>query len=89
MYHCCKLERKEFHPGDLVLFYYCRHQLFSEPLKSKLYGPFNMVKTFLDGAIELLLDGDVPFKVNGHCVMHYIGSTDEIKVCENESIDEV
>lgn len=48
-----------------------------------------MVRVFPHGGIELKLDGEAQLKVNGPCVRHYMGNTNELKVCVDVSLGEV
>lgn len=48
-----------------------------------------MVRIFSHGAIELQSDRDSIFKLNGCYVKYYIGSMEELKVSQNDSLAKV
>ena len=89
LYHDQRIERREFHPGDLVLLYNSKLRLFPGKLRSKWSRPFTIVRVFLHGVIELKGEDNVLFKFNGQHVKHYVGITEEIRTCEELSLDEV
>ncbi|MGV8000515.1 hypothetical protein PJP08_29360, partial [Mycobacterium kansasii] len=56
-----------------VLLYNSRLRLFPEKLRSRWYGPYQVVKVFPHGAIEIQnpKDGNI-FKVNGQWLKPYL-----------------
>lgn len=74
LYHDQKFECRKFHQGDLFLLYNSRHCLFLGKPRFKFFGPFTVMQVFLHGAIELKINKGTPFKVNGQCVKHYVGT---------------
>ncbi|XP_074318293.1 uncharacterized protein LOC141655092 [Silene latifolia] len=77
-FHDKAILRREFKEGELVLLFNSRFKLFAGKLKSKLSGPFTVVRVFPHGAVEIS-DGDQSFKVNGQRLKHYIAGTPIIK----------
>ena len=71
-YHDKHLRSKELIPGMKVLLFNSRLRLFPGKLKSKWTGPYELVKVFPHGAVELKIvkTGEV-FKANGHRVKPY------------------
>lgn len=66
-FHDRMITRKTFHPGQKVLLYHSRLQLFPGKLRSRWIGPFVVTKVFSYGAVEIQsLDTQKVFKVNGH-----------------------
>ncbi|CAN1293896.1 Retrovirus-related Pol polyprotein from transposon 17.6 [Linum perenne] len=63
---------KDFRTGDRVLLYNSRLHLFPGKLKSKWGGPYTVTQVFPYGTIEIVKEGDAPFKVNGHRLKKYI-----------------
>ena len=63
--------RREFQPGQLVLFFNSRLKLFLRKLKSRWSGPFIVNKTFSFGAVELKGKDGILFCVNGQRLKHY------------------
>ncbi|XP_076903041.1 uncharacterized protein LOC143557992 [Bidens hawaiensis] len=72
---------KQFKCGDTVLLFNSRLKLFPGKLKSRWYGPQTVKEVFPYGAAEIE-DKNGSFKVNGHCLKHYIGE----KVKEREGV---
>jgi len=67
-----RIKKKEFNPGDKVLLFNFRVQLFRhEKLRSKWDGPFKVVATSPHGAITLESDEGNIFKVNGQRLKLY------------------
>lgn len=48
-----------------------------------------MVKVLPYDSIEIKRDGDVPFKVNGERVKHWIKNLEEVRVCTKIDLSEV
>lgn len=72
-YHDKKLMKKGFEVGQLVLLYNSRLKLFPGKLRSRWYGPFEVVQVFPHGAIEIINQKDgSQFKVNGHRLKPYM-----------------
>ncbi|XP_056686039.1 uncharacterized protein [Spinacia oleracea] len=70
-YHDAKIEKREFKEGAKVLLYNSGLKLFPGKLKSRWSGPFDVVRVFPHGAIEIRDDDSGSFKVNGHRLKHY------------------
>ena len=72
-WHDNRIKRKEFYPGMKVLLYNSRLHLFPGKLKSRWFGPFEVVETTSHGAITIknLKDGIVQ-TVNGHRLKPYV-----------------
>ncbi|XP_070022969.1 uncharacterized protein [Nicotiana sylvestris] len=71
---------KEFKVSDLVLLFNSQLRLFPGKLKSKWSGPFEMVCMTPFGALDLKNKNGEVFRVNGHCVKHYLGKIDDSHV---------
>lgn len=72
-HHDRNLMRQEFYPGQHVLFYNLRLELFRERLKSKWSGPFIVNKVSPNGVVEIPDLGDIHiFKVNGQRLNNYV-----------------
>ena len=56
LWHDKHIVKKEFHEGDLILFYNSRLKLFPDKLKSRWSGPFKVVKVHPYGAIDIAND---------------------------------
>jgi len=73
-YHDKKMLKKEFQPGQLVLFFNSRLRLFPGKLKSKWSGPFVVKQVKPHGVVEI---EDAKSKriwlVNGQGLKHYKG----------------
>jgi hypothetical protein len=76
VWHDKNLKKKEFVPGNKVLLYNSRLKLFPGKLRSRWSGPYDVVKVFPHGAVEVknLQDGGT-FKVNGQRLKLYHGGT--------------
>ncbi|XP_056685844.1 uncharacterized protein [Spinacia oleracea] len=70
-YHDARIEKREFKEGEKALLYNSRLKLFPGKLKSRWSGPFDVVRVFPHGAIEIRGEDSGPFKVNGHMLKHY------------------
>ncbi|XP_056688207.1 uncharacterized protein [Spinacia oleracea] len=70
-YHDAKIEKREFMEGEKVLLYNSRLKLFPGKLRSWWSGPFDVIRVFPHGAIEIRNDDSGSFKVNGHRLTHY------------------
>ena len=67
-----KLVRKEFHVGEKVLLFTSKLRLFPGKLNSRWLGPFEVVKTYPRGAVEIKsLSTNKIFKVNGHRLKYF------------------
>ena len=55
-----------------MLLFNSRLKLFQENLKSRWSGPFEIVRTFPYGAVEIKGENGVPFKVNGQTLKPYV-----------------
>ncbi|XP_055822017.1 uncharacterized protein LOC129890499 [Solanum dulcamara] len=86
LYHDRHIEKWEFCPGDLVLFFNSRLRLFLGKLKSKCSGPFTISRVFPHGAIEIEAHDRHKFKVNGQQVKLYLGSNEEAKTLRSSSM---
>ena len=65
-WHDKTIKHKEVKPGDKVLMFNSRVQLFGHgKLRSKWEGPFKVIETSSHGAITLQSDDGNIFKVNG------------------------
>ncbi|XP_016540884.1 uncharacterized protein LOC107841495 [Capsicum annuum] len=58
-------------------------------LKSRWYGPFTVVRVFPHGSLELKINIESPFKVNGERIKHYMGNTKDVKVVLEMDLGEV
>ena len=72
LWHDKHLIKREFHEGELVLFFNSRLKLFSGKLKSHWSGPFKIFKVYPHGAIDIANDKGGIFKVNGHRLKPYL-----------------
>ncbi|XP_056685754.1 uncharacterized protein [Spinacia oleracea] len=70
-YHDAKIEKREFKEGEKVFLYKSRLKLFPGKLISRWSGPFDVVRVFPHGAIEIRNDDSGSFKVNGNRLKHY------------------
>ena len=72
-WHDNRIKRKDFHPGMKVLLYNSRLRLFPGKLKSRWFGPFEVIATTSHGAITIknLKDG-IEQTVNGHRLKPYV-----------------
>ncbi|XP_074299184.1 uncharacterized protein LOC141630232 [Silene latifolia] len=71
-WHDNMISRRVFQMGEKVLLFQNRLRLFSGKLRSRWMGPYEVVKVFQHGAIEIkcLKTGKV-LKVNGQRLKHY------------------
>lgn len=86
-WHDKHIEKKDFKEGDKVLLYNSRLKLFPGKLKSRWSGPFEVVKAFPYGSVEIKSEGTESFKVNGQRLKKYyegdkLGVVHSIKVEE-------
>lgn len=73
MIHDQRIKHREFIPGQKVLLFNLRLRLFPRKLKSRWSGPFKVTKVFPYGTIKIMdTSTSNKFKVNGHCLTHYI-----------------
>ena len=56
---------------DKVLIFNSRLRLFPGKLKSRWIGPYEVVKVFPYGVLEVMRDGHETFKINGQRAKHY------------------
>jgi len=71
-FHDAKLSRKEFQLGQKVLLFNSKLRLFPGKLNSRWLGPFEVVKTYPHGAVEIKsFTTNKIFKVNGHRLNHF------------------
>ncbi|KAL8517043.1 hypothetical protein ACS0TY_015321 [Phlomoides rotata] len=80
-WHDAKLRKKNLKPGDKVLMFNSRMNLFGGKLKSKWIGPLIVKKVYPSGFFDLVNKKGEEFKVNGHRVKPYL-SLDEEGVVE-------
>ncbi|XP_016498051.1 uncharacterized protein LOC107816820 [Nicotiana tabacum] len=81
--HNQNIVERDFKPGDMVLLYNSRLQLFPSKLKSRWSGPFRVVKVFPSGAVEIASKKDSHrFRVNGQRLKLYIGIKEPKEVSE-------
>ena len=75
-WHDKRTKKKEFAPGDKVLLFNSRVQLFrhGKP-RSKWEGPFKVISTSSHGAVPLQNDEHMLFKVNGHNLKIFLEPT--------------
>ena len=74
-WHDKNLIRKEFQPGQQVLLFNSRLQLFPGKLKSRWSGPFTVVQVFPYGSVEVRGNSGDSFKVNGQRLKPYLGGS--------------
>ncbi|XP_062086080.1 uncharacterized protein LOC133792181 [Humulus lupulus] len=72
-WHDKNLIRKEFQLEEHVLLFNSRLRLFPSKLKSRWSGPYNVVKVFPYGSVEVQGKNGMPFKVNGQRLKPYLG----------------
>ncbi|XP_056698014.1 uncharacterized protein [Spinacia oleracea] len=86
-YHDARIEKREFKEGEKVLLYNSRLKLFPGKLKSRWSGPFDVVRVFSHGAIEIRGEYSGPFKFNGHRLKnYYIGDSLGLRRAEKERL---
>ncbi|XP_062113942.1 uncharacterized protein LOC133824945 [Humulus lupulus] len=73
LWHDKNLVQKEFQPGQQVLLFNSRLELFPGKLKSRWSGPYTVVKVFPYGSIEVASEKTGNFKVNGKRLKPYLG----------------
>ena len=71
-WHDLHVLKREFHEGEWVLLFNSRLKLFPGKLRSRWSGPFQVIKVYLHGAIEVWSENSGAFKVNGQRLKHYI-----------------
>ena len=70
-WHDKHIQKREFSVGDKVLIFNSRLRLFPGKLKSRWIGPYEVVKVFPYGVLEVTSDGHETFKINGQRAKHY------------------
>ncbi|XP_076897731.1 uncharacterized protein LOC143551103 [Bidens hawaiensis] len=79
---------QEFQKGDKVLLFNSRLKLFAGKLRSKCAGPYLVKEVFPYGVVELENpDNGTSWKVNGHCLKHYLGAPEESIEMEETPLD--
>ena len=78
-WHEKHIMRREFAPGQQVLLFNSRLQLFHGKLKSKWSGPFTVVQVFPYGGVEILHPEKGHFKVKDQRLKPYFGGAFPIK----------
>ena len=74
LWHDRRIQQRVLEPGQQVLLFNSRLKLFPGKLKSRWSGPFQVVKVYPHGAVELMdMKTANSFKVNGQRVKHYWG----------------
>jgi len=53
IYHDCRIKKREFQKGDLVLLFNTKIKLFPGKLKSKWSGPFKVSQFYSSRVVEL------------------------------------
>nr|GEU61445.1 reverse transcriptase domain-containing protein [Tanacetum cinerariifolium] len=71
--HDSKIKDCVFNISDRVLRFNSRLKIFSGKLKSRWSGPFTISYVFPYSTVELSQPDGPNFKVNGHCLKHYLG----------------
>ncbi|CAH9124841.1 unnamed protein product [Cuscuta epithymum] len=75
VWHDKMIMRKDFQIGDKVLLFLSRLRLFPGKLRSRWEGPFEVVKVYPHGAVEIKsLDTGKILKVNGHQLKPFLES---------------
>ena len=64
-WHDQRIKQREFNVSDKVLIYNSRLHLFPGKLKSRWYGPYNVIQVLPYGVLEVKKEGKESFKVNG------------------------
>lgn len=67
------IARREFKEGELVLLLNSRLKPFLGKLRSRWFGPFEVIKVFQNGAIEIIGKSNEAFIVNGYQLKQYQG----------------
>ena len=73
VWHDKGLMRKEFEPGQQVILFNSRLELFPGKLKSRWTAPYTVIKVFPYGVVEIKGDTGPEFKVNGQRLKLYLG----------------
>ena len=74
-WHDMMIQQRILEPGQQVLLFNSRLKFFPGKLKSRWSGPFQVIKVFPHGAVELMDEKTGrTFKVNGQRVKHYWGA---------------
>jgi hypothetical protein len=83
-WHDKKIIPRKFQPGQQVLLFNSRLKLFPGKLKSRWSGPFEVIKVYSQGVVEVRdpRTGDI-FKVNGQRLKTYLGE------CFNRRVDNI
>ncbi|XP_062075753.1 uncharacterized protein LOC133779870 [Humulus lupulus] len=71
-FHDKQILRKDFQPGDKVLLFNSRLNLFPGKLKLRWSGPYTVVASFPYGAVQIHREKTGHFKVNGQRLKHYL-----------------
>ncbi|XP_015966405.1 uncharacterized protein LOC107490148 [Arachis duranensis] len=75
-WHDKKILKRELKPGQQVLVYNSRLNVFPSKLKSKWIGPYLVTKVLPYGSLELLNEAtNDTFTANGHRAKHYLGGS--------------
>jgi len=83
-----KLVRKEFQVGEKILLLNSKLRLFHGKLKSRWLRPFEVVKTYPHGVVEIKsLSTNKIFKVNRHRLKHFKDG-DSMNVIEEISLED-
>jgi len=83
-----KLVRKEFQVRKKVLLFNLKLRLFPGKLNSRWFGPFEVVKTYPHGAVEIKsLFTNKIFKLNGHRLKHFRDG-DSVNFIEEITLDD-
>jgi hypothetical protein len=69
--HDKRITSREFNEGDVVLLFNSRLKLFLGKLRSRWSGPFEVMRAFQSGAVEIRGKTNEPFIVNGQRLKHY------------------
>ena len=72
--HDRRIMLREFKEGDLVLLFNSRLRIFPGKLKSRWSGPFQVMKVYPFGAVDIWSRESGIFKVNGQRLKHYIAN---------------
>jgi len=71
-WHDKNLIKKWFEEGDMALLFNSRRKLFTEKLRSRWSGPFQVAKVLPSGAVEVWSESTGTFMVNGLRLKPYI-----------------
>lgn len=72
VWHDKHIKRKEFFLGDQVILFNARLRLFSGKLKLRWSEPFQVVKFYPHGAVDIWSKSSGTIKVNGHRLKIYL-----------------